>query len=115
MNEDTQALHETLIRVSNIYFSTAAPCGVAAQRCQVNTVAAAVRQEPTGPVSRLAGAKQETRRDETRVKSENSEFTDERSWRVQILACNLRSHFSFAALCPRECVFGCVCVCLCAR
>lgn len=42
-----RTVHETLIRVSNIYFSTAAQCGVTAQCCQVNTVAVAV----TGPGS----------------------------------------------------------------
>ena len=48
MNED-RSVHETLICVSNIYFSTAAQCGVTAQRCQVSTVAAAL----TGPGSRF--------------------------------------------------------------
>lgn len=36
-----RTVHETPIRVSNVYFSTAAQCGVTARCCQVNTVAAA--------------------------------------------------------------------------
>lgn len=69
MNEDTERYMKRRSACQTFTFPLRLRVELLPRRCQVNTVAAAVLQEPTGPVSQLRrGAKQETRRDETRVK-----------------------------------------------
>ena len=49
MNEDTKTVHETLIHLSNVYFSTRAECGVTAQQRHVNAPLVVLKEQ--GPVS----------------------------------------------------------------
>lgn len=55
-----ETVHETLIHLSNVYFSTSAECGVTVQRRHVNTPSVVLQKQ--SPVSPLGNAKHNTRR-----------------------------------------------------
>lgn len=55
-----RTVHETLIHLSNVYFSTSAECRVTVQRRQVNTATAVLQEQ--SPVSHLGNAKHPPRK-----------------------------------------------------